>query len=155
MRLFSLVPLVWESNPKLQGGWCKTQLLRAGRRPAQRRARRGGGRGCCASGAEAAGVAVRESQALRCEYVVDRFYSFTTSCVYWIQCCTLVCGGRQQAVRSRLFFHESLVALVLCRLHTHTSTSTSTCARAPTHRRVRIIRTHIPHKRTHNTRRPA
>ena len=21
--LFSLVPLVWESNPKLQGGWCK------------------------------------------------------------------------------------------------------------------------------------
>jgi hypothetical protein len=23
--LFSLVPLVWESNPKLQGGWCKTQ----------------------------------------------------------------------------------------------------------------------------------
>jgi hypothetical protein len=25
MRLFSLVPLVWESNPKLQGGWCKTQ----------------------------------------------------------------------------------------------------------------------------------
>jgi hypothetical protein len=20
-----LVPLVWESNPKLQGGWCKTQ----------------------------------------------------------------------------------------------------------------------------------
>ena len=25
VRLFSLVPLVWESNPKLQGGWCKTQ----------------------------------------------------------------------------------------------------------------------------------
>ena len=25
MRLFSLVPLVWESNPKLQDGWCKTQ----------------------------------------------------------------------------------------------------------------------------------
>ena len=25
MRLFSLVPLVWESNPKLQCGWCKTQ----------------------------------------------------------------------------------------------------------------------------------
>ena len=23
--LFSLLPLVWESNPKLQGGWCKTQ----------------------------------------------------------------------------------------------------------------------------------
>jgi hypothetical protein len=23
--LFSLVPLVWESNPKLLGGWCKTQ----------------------------------------------------------------------------------------------------------------------------------
>ncbi len=23
VRLFSLVPLVWESNPKLQGGWCK------------------------------------------------------------------------------------------------------------------------------------
>jgi hypothetical protein len=23
--LFSLVPLVWESNPNLQGGWCKTQ----------------------------------------------------------------------------------------------------------------------------------
>jgi hypothetical protein len=23
--LFSLVPLVWESNPKLQGVWCKTQ----------------------------------------------------------------------------------------------------------------------------------
>jgi hypothetical protein len=23
--LFSLVPLVWESNPKLQSGWCKTQ----------------------------------------------------------------------------------------------------------------------------------
>jgi hypothetical protein len=23
--LFSLVPLVWESNPKLQGCWCKTQ----------------------------------------------------------------------------------------------------------------------------------
>jgi hypothetical protein len=23
--LFSLVPLVWESNPKLQGGWCITQ----------------------------------------------------------------------------------------------------------------------------------
>jgi hypothetical protein len=23
--LFSLVPLVWESNPKLQVGWCKTQ----------------------------------------------------------------------------------------------------------------------------------
>ena len=23
--LFSLVPLAWESNPKLQGGWCKTQ----------------------------------------------------------------------------------------------------------------------------------
>jgi hypothetical protein len=22
--LFSLVPLVWESNPKLQGGWCPT-----------------------------------------------------------------------------------------------------------------------------------
>jgi len=22
---FFLVPLVWESNPKLQGGWCKTQ----------------------------------------------------------------------------------------------------------------------------------
>ena len=22
--LFSLVPLVWESNPKLQGGWCKS-----------------------------------------------------------------------------------------------------------------------------------
>jgi hypothetical protein len=21
--LFCLVPLVWESNPKLQGGWCK------------------------------------------------------------------------------------------------------------------------------------
>ena len=26
VRLFSLVPLVWESNPKLQGGWCKTEL---------------------------------------------------------------------------------------------------------------------------------
>ena len=25
--LFSLVPLVWESNPKLQGGWCKTHTL--------------------------------------------------------------------------------------------------------------------------------
>ena len=28
VRLFALVPLVWESNPiepKLQGGWCKTQ----------------------------------------------------------------------------------------------------------------------------------
>jgi hypothetical protein len=25
VRLLSLVPLVWESNPKLQGGWCKTQ----------------------------------------------------------------------------------------------------------------------------------
>jgi hypothetical protein len=25
VRLFSLVPLVWESNPKLQGGWCKIQ----------------------------------------------------------------------------------------------------------------------------------
>jgi hypothetical protein len=25
VRLFSLVPLVWESNPKLQGDWCKTQ----------------------------------------------------------------------------------------------------------------------------------
>jgi len=24
VRLFSLVPLVWESNPKLQGAWCKT-----------------------------------------------------------------------------------------------------------------------------------
>jgi hypothetical protein len=24
VRLFSLVPHVWESNPKLQGGWCKT-----------------------------------------------------------------------------------------------------------------------------------
>ena len=24
VRLFSLVPLVWESNPKLQGGWCRT-----------------------------------------------------------------------------------------------------------------------------------
>ncbi len=24
--LFSLVPLVWESNPKLKGSWCKTQL---------------------------------------------------------------------------------------------------------------------------------
>jgi len=23
VALFSLVPLVWESNPKLQGGWCK------------------------------------------------------------------------------------------------------------------------------------
>jgi hypothetical protein len=23
--LFSLISLVWESNPKLQGGWCKTQ----------------------------------------------------------------------------------------------------------------------------------
>ena len=23
--LFSLLPLVWESNPKLQGSWCKTQ----------------------------------------------------------------------------------------------------------------------------------
>jgi hypothetical protein len=23
--LFSLVPLVWESNPKVLGGWCKTQ----------------------------------------------------------------------------------------------------------------------------------
>jgi hypothetical protein len=23
--LISLAPLVWESNPKLQGGWCKTQ----------------------------------------------------------------------------------------------------------------------------------
>ncbi len=23
--VFPLVPLVWESNPKLQGGWCKTQ----------------------------------------------------------------------------------------------------------------------------------
>ena len=22
--LFSLVPLVWESNPKLQSGWCKS-----------------------------------------------------------------------------------------------------------------------------------
>jgi hypothetical protein len=26
VRLFSLVPLLWESNPKLQGGWCKTNL---------------------------------------------------------------------------------------------------------------------------------
>jgi len=26
VRLFSLVPLVWESNPKLQGGWCKTKV---------------------------------------------------------------------------------------------------------------------------------
>ena len=25
VRLFSLVPLVWESNPRLQGGWCKTR----------------------------------------------------------------------------------------------------------------------------------
>jgi hypothetical protein len=25
MRLFSLVPVVWESNPKLQGGWCKDE----------------------------------------------------------------------------------------------------------------------------------
>jgi hypothetical protein len=25
VRLFSLVPHVWESNPKLQGGWCKIQ----------------------------------------------------------------------------------------------------------------------------------
>jgi hypothetical protein len=25
VRLFSLVPLFWESNPKLQSGWCKTQ----------------------------------------------------------------------------------------------------------------------------------
>ena len=25
VRLFSLVPLVWESNPKLQGGWCKAE----------------------------------------------------------------------------------------------------------------------------------
>jgi hypothetical protein len=25
VALFSLVPLVWESNPKLQGDWCKTQ----------------------------------------------------------------------------------------------------------------------------------
>ncbi len=25
VRLFSRVSLVWESNPKLQGGWCKTQ----------------------------------------------------------------------------------------------------------------------------------
>jgi hypothetical protein len=24
VRLFSLVPLIWESNPNLQGGWCKT-----------------------------------------------------------------------------------------------------------------------------------
>jgi hypothetical protein len=23
--LFSLVPLMWESNPKLQGAWCKTK----------------------------------------------------------------------------------------------------------------------------------
>ncbi len=30
VALFSLVPLVWESNPKLQGGWCsvETQCLR-------------------------------------------------------------------------------------------------------------------------------
>jgi hypothetical protein len=26
VRLFSLVPLVWEFNPKLHGGWCKTEL---------------------------------------------------------------------------------------------------------------------------------
>ena len=25
VRLFSLVALVWESNPKLQGGWFKTE----------------------------------------------------------------------------------------------------------------------------------
>jgi hypothetical protein len=25
VRLLSLVPLVWESNPTLQGGWCKTK----------------------------------------------------------------------------------------------------------------------------------
>jgi len=25
VRLISLVPFVWESNPKLQGGWCKTE----------------------------------------------------------------------------------------------------------------------------------
>ena len=24
VALFSLVPLVWESNPKLHGGWCKS-----------------------------------------------------------------------------------------------------------------------------------
>ena len=35
VRLFSLVPLVWKSNPKLQGGrgWCKTAgRARRGRR---------------------------------------------------------------------------------------------------------------------------
>ena len=25
VRLFSLVPLVWKSTPKLQGGWCKSK----------------------------------------------------------------------------------------------------------------------------------
>jgi hypothetical protein len=28
--LFSLVPLVWESNPKLQGDWCKTPSAHRG-----------------------------------------------------------------------------------------------------------------------------
>jgi hypothetical protein len=31
VRLFSLVPLVWESNPKLQGGWCKPNHQPIGR----------------------------------------------------------------------------------------------------------------------------
>jgi hypothetical protein len=28
--LFFLVPLIWESNPKLQGGWCKPNHQRSG-----------------------------------------------------------------------------------------------------------------------------
>ena len=38
--LFSLVPLVWESNPKLQGVWCKPNHQPSGDLPCQPRASR-------------------------------------------------------------------------------------------------------------------